>query len=100
MSSGRFFFTLIIQEISDLLSKETIHNNNIAPTIEVTRLPIIPVAAIPNKLNTQPPRTPPTIPTNKLIKSPKPPPLINLPATKPAIIPIIMYQIKYIRFIL
>lgn len=62
------------------------------------RLPKIPAVAIPNRPNTHPPKTPPMIPTIILMKSPKPPPLIILPAMNPATIPIIIYQIKYIRF--
>lgn len=73
-----------------------IHNNRTAPITEVKRLPRRPVVVIPNKPNTQPPNTPPTIPTSRLMRSPKPPPLIILPAMSPATIPMIMYQIKYI----
>ena len=73
-----------------LRNNETIHNNTIAPTVEVTRLPIIPPAAIPKRPNIQPPSTAPIIPTTRLTIKPKPPPLINLPAIKPANIPIII----------
>lgn len=79
------------------VNKETIHSNTTAPTTEVIKLPNRPVVAIPNRPNTQPPSTPPMIPTNKLMKSPKPPPLMSLPAINPATIPIIMYQRKYIN---
>ena len=54
--------------------------NKIAPTTEVIRLPIIPVAASPRRANTQPPSTPPIIPNKRLTKRPNPPPRIILPA--------------------
>ena len=80
------------------LKKEAIHNRSMAPTVEVTRLPIIPVEENPKRLKSHPPNTPPTIPINKLISRPKPPPRVILPARKPAKIPIKMYQIKLISF--
>ena len=58
----------------------------------------MPEAAIPNRPNTQPPKTPPIIPKIKLIITPKPPPRIILPARKPATIPIRMYHKNPIAF--
>ena len=64
----------------DFENKEAIHNTRIAPTVEVIKLPINPEAASPKRANTQPPNTPPRIPSNKFITRPKPPPRIILPA--------------------
>lgn len=96
LSNVRFLIEYF-QETRGLLNNETIHNNKTAPMTDVKRLPSMPVAAIPSNPKTQPPKRPPTIPTNKLTMSPKPPPLIILPAMNPATIPMTMYQIKYIR---
>ena len=74
----------------DFENKEAIHNTRIAPTVEVIKLPINPEAASPKRANTQPPNTPPRIPSNKFITRPKPPPRIILPARNPATIPIII----------
>ena len=68
----------------DFENKEAIHNTRIAPTVEVIKLPINPEAASPKRANTQPPNTPPRIPSNKFITRPKPPPRIILPARNPA----------------
>ena len=67
-----------------------------APTTEVIKLPIIPLAAKPNNENTHPPSNPPTIPNTKLIIKPNPPPRIILPAIKPANAPININHIKSI----
>ena len=53
----------------DFENKEAIHNTRIAPTVEVIKLPINPEAASPKRANTQPPNTPPRIPSNKFTKT-------------------------------
>ena len=52
---------------------------------------------MPNHPSTQPPKRPPTMPTKRLTKRPKPPPLMTLPAKKPAHIPMMIYQTNPIR---
>ena len=79
------------------LNKDTIHKKRIAPNTEVKRLPNIPPMVMPNHPSTQPPKRPPTMPTKRLTKRPKPPPLMTLPAKKPAHIPMMIYQTNPIR---
>ncbi len=78
------------------LRRPTIQSRNIAPTTAVMRLPIMLEVVMPIRPKSQPPNTPPIIPTTRFTISPKPPPRISLPATAPATIPIIIYQMKLI----
>ena len=89
----------LIPRLSHFFRKsEIIHKSNTAPTKEVIRLPMSPPPAlILSKPNTQPPMTPPTIPTSMLTKRPKPPPLMMLPASHPATAPIIINHKKSIN---
>ena len=76
-----------------LLKSETIHNNIIAPTVDIIRVPNMPFQLSPRSVNTHPPKTPPTIPTIRFRTTPIPRPFIILEAMKPAKIPIIIDQI-------
>ncbi len=67
-----------------------------APTTEVMRLPMMPVVVMPRRPKSQPPRTPPMMPTIRFTIQPKPPPRMSLPATAPDAIPMRIYQMKFI----
>ena len=82
-----------------LLKNDNIHKNTIAPTTDTTSVPIIPPNVRPNRPKRYPPKTEPINPTKRFIIRPKPPPLIILPAKKPAIIPIIIEPIIPISII-
>ena len=76
--------------------RAAIHNKTIAPMTDITILPNVPIANIPNSENSQPPSRPPTIPTRRLIQKPAPCPRTTILAIQPATKPIKRYQIKNI----
>ena len=83
------------------LNSEIIQSKTTAPIRAVTKLPIMPPPIlIPRTPKSHPPRTAPTIPTNKLTTRPKPWPFIIFPAKKPAARPIKMKKIQFIRAII
>lgn len=70
----------LIRGYLDFLNNDAIQRRRIAPIVDVIKLPMMLDVDIPKSPNTQPPKTPPTIPNRRLIKSPKPPPRMILPA--------------------
>ena len=66
-----------------------------APTVAVIKLPIVPSPVLnPITPNNQPPSSAPTKPTIRSPTRPKPLPVMILPAKKPAMIPMIINQMK------
>ena len=86
---------MLLTDNHDFLNNEISHRKTTAPITDVNKLPKkLSEVTIPTLSNSQPPSTPPMMPTMMLTNTPEPMPFINFPAIQPASPPIIINHKK------